>query len=245
MTHNRIKEAILGVDLGQTQHPTALALLLNLEQVFSRHSWREQHDPIHSYWVLAHAEILPLGLSFTEIAKTIVKTLTLVRSQHPIAPLKTTVDATGLGAPAIELIQHELVHYHSTHRDRLGVLEGILFTAGTNVSTGKHNTLPIDLFHVPKLSLLNALATAMENNLLKVPGQLPLKHQLLQQLQSLEIHQSAHHGPTIKINRQADPESIAHADLVMALAMATWRMATLYPNGTQPNMNGSSRFPLL
>jgi hypothetical protein len=244
MTHNTYREAILGVDLGQSQHPTALALLVNLSQSVSRHNWREAHDPVSDYWLLSYAEVLPLGISFTQIARTITATLANLRRHHPAITIKTTVDATGLGAPAIELIQQEIVHYHSSHRERLGALEGIVFTGGATITRTKHNTLPIDLFHVPKLTLLNSVATAMENNLLKVPAKLPLKDQLLQQLQSLEIHHTTHANPTIRINRESDPESIAHADLVMALAMATWRMSTIYPNGKQSSMNGATRFPL-
>jgi len=245
MIHNTYKEAILGVDLGQSQHPTALALLLNLEQSISRHTWREANDPVHQYWLLAYADILPLGVSYSQIAKTIVRTLANLRRQHPAIQIKTAVDSTGLGAPAIELIQQEFVHYQSSTRDSIGRLEGIIFTGGAAVTKAKHNTLPIDLFHVPKITLLNSLAAAMENDLLKVPAKLPLKDQFTKQLHSLEIHHNHHQNPTIRINRQADPEAIAHADLVMALAMATWRMSTIYPNGSQPSINGSSRLPLL
>ena len=244
-THNPHREAILGVDLGQSQHPTALALLLNIEQTLSRHSWRDGTESTTKHWLLAYAEILPLGTSYTQIAQNIVTKLANLRRLHPNLQIRTVADSTGLGAPVLELIQKEIVHYQSTNRQGVGRLEGILFTGGTAVTTTHHNTLPIDLFHVPKLTLLNSLATAIENNLLQVPVKLPHAATLLAQLQSLEIHHKENAQPQIKINRQGDPASIAHADLVMALAMATWRMTTLYPNGTRPSIHGPGQLPLL
>ena len=243
MQHNKHREAILGVDLGQSQHPTALALLLNIEQTISRHSWCDANDPVTKHWLLAHAEIVPLGTSYTEVARTITTRLAALRRLHPIIPIRTAVDATGLGAPAIEMIQQELVRHQASSRQSLGRLEGILFTAGTAVTTSKHNTLPIDIFHVPKLTLLNSLATAIENNLLQVPAKLPLAATLTLQLKSLEIHQREHANPTVRINRDGDTDSIAHADLVMALAMATWRMSQLYPNGTRQSFAGPGPIP--
>ena len=46
MTHTRIPQAILGLDLGQSEDPSALALLLNIEQIISPHNWIDASTPV-------------------------------------------------------------------------------------------------------------------------------------------------------------------------------------------------------
>jgi hypothetical protein len=101
--------------------------------------------------------------------------------------------------------------------------------------------LPVDLFHVPKLDLIETLVQSIESRRLTVIPNLKDRQTLEAQLKSLRYANSRQTGQTtIHVDTNADNPQIANADLVMALAMATWRMKTLYPN---PTLTPPQRLP--
>jgi hypothetical protein len=100
----------------------------------------------------------------------------------------------------------------------------VALTAG-HQSRSTHNR-----HYVPKLELLHTLATSLESGLLKIPDTLPQRAQLTAQFQSLQ-----HNDNKIEVH-SAGNEEVQHADLVMALSMANWRLRQLNPhsNATKP-----------
>ena len=77
----------------------------------------------------------------------------------------------------------------------------------------------------------------MESGQLTTAQNLPDRQTLTAQLKSLRYETSRQTGhSTIQVDTNTDNPQIANADFVMALAMATWRMKTLYPgnNPTPP-----------
>lgn len=238
MIHTKTPQAILGLDLGQSEDPSTMALILNIDQTISPHNWIDSTHPRHNTWQLTATKVFPLGTAYTALAQQIHHTLERFKQQHPTTPITLLADATGIGRPTLEILHKELTSKGGQPKARL---EGIVFTAGATHSKTTHPSLPIDLFHVPKLDPISTLLQSIECHQLKVIPNLPEQQTLVAQLKSLRYANSRQTGQTtIQVDSNASDPQIANADLVMALAMATWRMKCLYPN---PNPNPPQRLP--
>ncbi len=227
MTRTIIKQAILGLDLGQSQDPTAAALLLNIDQTQSPYNWIDSTHPTVNHWRLASTKVWPLQSPYTQVAAHLYKICKSIQLQHPTTPLILLADATGIGRPTLEIIHKEFTSHSKPSPARI---EGIVFTAGTTVTETKHPALPVDLFQVPKLDLIQTLLQAMESNQLQPAPGLADQHILAAQLKSLRYASSRSTGQTtVEVTHSTKSPEIANADLVMALAMAAWRMKSLHP----------------
>jgi len=230
MIHTKIPQAILGLDLGQSEDPSAMALILNINQTISPHTWIDSTHPCHNTWQLTATKVFPLGTAYTALAQQIHQTIERFKQQHPATPITLVADATGIGRPTLEILYKELTSRGGQPKARL---EGIVFTAGATHSKASHPSLPVDLFHVPKLDLIQTLLQSIESQRLRVIPNLKEQETLSAQLKSLRYANSRQTGQTtIHVDTNASNPQIANADLVMALAMATWRMKSLYPNPT-------------
>jgi hypothetical protein len=240
--HNTYRAAALGLDLGHSQHPSALTLLTEVQQIQSHHIWADPSHPKLHHWVVSYAHVFPHYTAFSEVAAETIAVAANFAALQPKASLFIVADSTGLGRPIIEML-------HSSNKAetrRTGRLEGVTFTAGHEYSRYAHPNLPVDMYNVPKLTLLNSLSLAIESGLLKIPANLPERETLLAQLAALEVHypsraqntrgpSAAHAGldtstsrhPIVRLNPdalRADGPTLAHADLVMSLALAAWRL---------------------
>ncbi len=234
MIHTKILQAIFGLDLGQSEDPSALALVCNIEQIHSPHNWIDSTHPVTQTWQLIATKVFPLGTAYTSIATQTRQAIERFKLQYPTAPVTLSADATGIGRPALEIIYQELTSKPGQPQARL---EGIVFTAAGQHTKTSHPTLPVDLFHVPKLDMIENLVQSMESGRLQANPELQHQQTLEAQLKSLRYATSRQTGhTTIQVAGDAANPQIANADLVMALAMATWRMKTLYPQPlpTQP-----------
>jgi hypothetical protein len=246
-THHHHRIAALGLDLGQQRDPSALTLLTEISQITSPHHWYDATHPQSLNWVVSATHVFPLGTPYTDIAEQTIALAAAYAAAHPKTSLFLIADSTGLGRPVLELLRQEQLRLH-TYAKNICRLEGVVFTSGREANRYGHPTLPIDMYNVPKLELLNSLALSIESGLLKIPEDLPNKDVLYAQLNALEVHYpsraQSQHGPTsiqagldttshrapiIRLNPDAlessgAKEVLAHADLVMSLALATWRL---------------------
>ena len=83
MIHTKIPQAILGLDLGQSEDPSAMALILNIDQTISPHNWIDSTHPRHNTWQLTATKVFPLGTAYTALAQQIHQTLERFKQQHP------------------------------------------------------------------------------------------------------------------------------------------------------------------
>ncbi len=165
----------LGLDLGQRQDHTALAVL---------HRYSEPQpgrDPItwqprqRTRLLLTHLDRVPLGVPYLAIIER-VKLLT--RSLHP-APITLSVDASGVGAPVVELLRHA----------RLGCrLLPVNITA-----SGQSHRHPAYGDYVPRRDLLARLRLAFESDTLRIPCAIPHRDALIEELLTLSDRSSARH----------------------------------------------------
>src|SRR5687768_9591813 len=90
----------LGLDLGQAQDHTALALV----------EWNtREEDGLHVYH-LRHLERIPLGTGYPAIAKHVAK---LMATDELKEGCQLLADATGVGRPVVDLLKLEGLRPHS------------------------------------------------------------------------------------------------------------------------------------
>ncbi len=227
MIRTKLHHAVFGLDLGQSGDPSALTLLLHLEQIHSPFTWIDSTHPVTHTWQLAATRIFPLGTAYLKLARQVHRQLQHFHSLYPHVPLTLIADSTGLGRPTLEILHQEL--------DPHVRLEGMVFTGGQQHSRHRHPSLSVDLYHVPKLDLIQHLLHAIECRHLTISPGLKDKETLREQLQSLRYASSRLTGQTtIAVANQSGNPTIGHADLVMALSMAAWRLKEIAPQHPIP-----------
>lgn len=217
----------LGVDLGQSQDYSALALIQEpvwldtqaawsmgqqeggwcwpasltasqIEQARSSNYWAGR--PANPPLAVPHLERIPLGTSYPAIVERVAQVL----ATPPLHPATTAlvVDATGVGAPVVDLFRQAGLRPVP-----------ITITAGT---TPSHD--PEDGSHrVPKRDLVSTVAVLLERRRLKIAEQLAEAALLTRELQAFKRRVSPAASDSYGSWREKD-----HDDLVLALALACW-----------------------
>jgi len=196
----------LGVDLGQSRDATVIIAVEtyrpepDVEQVIA---YNNPRDLLHGrartprsemHFDLVHIEKLPRGLSFPEQAAKIITTaLALGTEERP----RILLDATGLGAPMLDLIR----------RDCPYPVQGAVIGSGNEVTRrGRDLT-------VPKQELVSNLEAVLSTRRLHSVPDLPYAGELDQELRSFGYELSDSGRP-----KYAGRKS--HDDLVSALMLA-------------------------
>jgi hypothetical protein len=213
----------LGLDLGQSQDPTALCVvekvrpelnpeaeaelkhqykahtrgpLARIESDFSK--FMKYNAPTEHQ--LRHLERVDLGTTYPAIVDKLVA---MVTAEPLVGKYQIIADATGCGRPVIDLMQ----------KAKLNVIP-VMITGGhqVNFSEGYYN--------VPKRELVSNLQVLLGNHRLKFAGQIPDRDMLIAELQafSLTINEKAH---DVYEGRQG-----VHDDEVLAIALAAWYSET-------------------
>jgi hypothetical protein len=151
---------IIGVDVGQTNDPTAIAVV--------EHTTREP-KPIYRVRGLYRYR---LGTRYTEVASDITTRL----SQAPFYKnCVVAIDATGVGAPVVDLIKDD---------PRIWEVYAITITAGTAVGgRGYQRT-------APKRDLINTTAVLLQQHRLRIAATLPDTPALANELRNYRIKTS-------------------------------------------------------
>ncbi len=225
---DRIRAVHLGVDLGQTQDYSALAVV----EVGERDTTRQIRDwrtgrmifaPESTYRVQRLMR-LDLGTSWVQIAARIVELVGSLwawendlrkrgelPSDEPALPVDVWADATGVGKPVMELISNGLQASPKTDRAHL---HPVVFTHGDRFTRGAYEGTGDVLGKAYLVSRLQALAQA-EPPLLRLPLRDPEAQTMMQELKDYRI----------KVDTDANDKygaftTGAHDDLVTALGLA-------------------------
>jgi hypothetical protein len=191
----------LGVDLGQRHDPTALAAV---ERVIQRGPEvdRATFQPIaQAIYRVRGLRRLKLGTSYPEI---VAETVSVARTVAARGPTTVVVDATGVGAPVVDLLRAEL--------DSTIPLVPVIFTAGDTMRS-ENGT-----FRVPKKDLVHGLIVLFEDNRLRLLDDHPEARALVNELSNMRIKISGESHASYEAWRQGQ-----HDDMVFALALACWR----------------------
>ena len=199
-----------GLDLGQRQDPAALAILQRL------HRKTNVIDPVSREYVwemffqLRHVERFRLGTPYIRIVE---KLYHLIRDiglgTHPLfipagwplqrghagKPLRTlVVDASGVGAPVVELLRRDIKDC---------TIVPITITKGDTARPDPHAG---GGYYVPRRDLISALRVLLEIDHLKIAAAINNRKELIEELTNLTDRPTAHHD-----------------DLAMATALAAWK----------------------
>ncbi len=166
-------------------------------------------NPRHNHWQLTATKVFPLGTAYTSLAQQILQTIERFKQQQPAKQVTLLADATGISRPTLEILYKELTSRGAQPKARL---EGIVFTSGAAHSRAAHPSLPVDLFHAPKLDLIETLVQSIESGQLKAVPNHPDQATLTAQFKSLRYASSRHTGQTtIHVDANANNPQIAMA----------------------------------
>lgn len=185
----------LGVDLGQRKDHTALAILQRWE------ASNGYDPPVTRHLEVQYLERVPLGTPYTLIADRIRR---LVQDPQLAGRVAVAIDATGVGAPVVDLLRAA----------RLGCdVTAVSITGGDREShSGRtHN--------VPKRDLIAGVQLLLEHGQLRIARRLPAAFQLVKELVDVRATPTANPARP-RLGADGGGE---HDDLVIAVSLACWR----------------------
>lgn len=212
----------IGVDVGQKVDPTAIVVAEQLTRGIETLPGKNE-----AFYVVRHMERLPLGTEYPAVANRIVQIVeNVLARERPVntEPPKITlvVDATGVGAPVIDIIRTPIMHMpHGGGVWRSGSVGGLggrrvtlteaTFTHGDRL-TGKIGGAKMS---VGKAYLVSRLQALFQTARLQLPANHREAEALTRELMDYEI----------KVSEDANDRYGAfkvgtHDDLVTALGLA-------------------------
>jgi hypothetical protein len=194
LTNKEAEMFCVGMDLGQRKDYTAIA-------VVERRDMREafQRTALHSIAV-RHVERLPLGTPYAAVVRRVRE---IVQSDALRGDCSLTVDATGLGAPVMEMLR----------AGRLGCeICAVTITGGEREHANGSGT------SVPKRDLIAEVQTLLERGELRIARDLKGARMLLRELMDVQARAKSNGG--VRVGADGSGE---HDDLVIALALGCWK----------------------
>ena len=196
MSKNTCIHYNIGVDLGISRQPTAIAVI-EQETIYRQGLGVENHE-----LRVRHLERLPLDASYPKVVDRVREVLAALKDSEQAEPSNLIVDITGTGRAVSDLMK----------QSGLSPIN-VTITAGAGEQDAAFNE-----WRIGKADLVGTLQVLYQTDKLKVARDLPLTPILIEELQAFKLK-----PPTINPN---DPESWRegqHDDLVFAVALAAWR----------------------
>jgi hypothetical protein len=192
-----------GLDLGQQQDYTALAVAERLEvgtgeRVADPDTVLGETTAVHYH--VRHLERLPLGTSYPEVVKRVQA---LVTQPPLVGDVALAVDATGVGLPVVDWLRTAALGETA--------LFPVLITAGA------HEHHERGAYHVPKGVLVARLQVLLQTERLKIAAALPEAATLTRELLNFKVKVTLAAHETYEAWREG-----IHDDLVLAAALAVW-----------------------
>jgi hypothetical protein len=192
-----------GLDLGQKQDPSAVALI---ERTLIVYDARDAYtcEPItRTECRLVHAERIPLGTPYPQVVRRVCQLLNAAPPAAAEGPA-LVVDATGVGTPVVDLFRTRALP---------GRMVPVVITGGDSVRQDGGT------FRVPKRDLVSGLQVAFESGSLVLDSSVPAVETLIGELMSMRSTVTARGHERIEAWREG-----AHDDLVLAVGLAWWWM---------------------
>jgi hypothetical protein len=192
------QEYYLGLDLGQKKSHMAIAI------VERRTDWIEFRNPVT--WAMEREDVTPprvlvrhlervrLGTSYMDVADRVRE---LAWSNELRGRTKVVVDATGAGAPVVDILRRD-----QDLLQRACELDSVTITSGSAVRKGPKK----GEWWVPKQDLITGLVLMLAEEKLEISRELPEARRLIEEV--------------VRYGRDEGFQD----DLVLALSLATWRM---------------------
>lgn len=184
----------VGLDLGKQQDFSAVAVVEKESRAQAFLS------PVFVAMRIRYLERLPLGTPYTAVVGRVAEMM-----RHPAlaGESRLVVDATGVGAPVVEMLRSS----------RLGcAVTAVTITSGESAH-GRGEE-----WHVPKKDLLGGLQVLLEEGRLKIPRKLKETATLVKELTDIRFTPKS--GGRMGMGAEGYGE---HDDLALAVALACWR----------------------
>src|ERR1041384_4429381 len=185
---------VIGLDLGQSRDPTAIAVVRSVPRSGEAGRDRFREDGTEVYQC-GHLERLPLGTPHPAIVGHVAGLLERLPRGSELV-----IDFTGVGRPVFDMFEIAGI-------DPIGVL----ITGGTSESRDGR------VYSVPKINLVSGVQALLHEERLKIHRELPEAPTLVAELQNFRVDFTTAGHMTF------NARSGAHDDLVLALAIAVWR----------------------
>ena len=184
----------VGLDLGAKRDHSALAVVEKVERV------RPYQNPEPGTLLVRHVERVPLGTPFGEVVEMVRDT---VWDPAVAGQAVVVADATGLGAPVIEMLRAA----------RLGCdITAVTITSGDRAVQRGND------WNVPKRDLIAGVQVLLEQGGLRIARTLEGAQSLIEEL--VDVRATVRVNGRVRLGADGCGE---HDDLVIALALACWR----------------------
>lgn len=184
----------VGLDLGKRQDYSAVAVVERFENA------RAWLSPDFQKMQVRHLERLPLGTPYTRVVSRVAEIMRHPDLAQPgSGGSRLVVDATGVGAPVVEMLR---------------ALRPACRVTAVTITGGENAHGSGEEWHVPKKDLMVGLQVLLEDGQLKIHRKLAEAATLVRELMAIQMgSMSGGHGE--------------HDDLALAVALACWRARRL------------------
>jgi hypothetical protein len=197
---------VVGLDLGQAQDFTALAVLSRL-----RLTGTERPQDRQPPYAVPHLQRFPLGTPYPQIVRAVID---LLRTP-PLPGCMFVVDQTGVGGAVVDMLTDALQGRVTCD------FCPITITGGHEVTRSERGQL-----RVPKKELVACLQVLLQTRRLKVAQALPEAATLVRELETFRVKITEAANETFGVWREGQ-----HDDLVLAVALAAWMGEGCLPEG--------------
>lgn len=190
------REVVVGVDLGQSVDPTAVAVVEQQRLVGPAGPAQRKAREVPLEYTLRTLERLPLQMPYPAQADYI----NAILRRLPVADVPVFMDYTGVGRPVFDIMRERRV-------PRL-VPVTIGFGGDAKSKASGH--------YVPKVELVSRVQSCLHRGVLHLPAGLPLVQAMRRELLDFRVTFTAAGNATF------GARSGAHDDLILALSLALW-----------------------
>ena len=204
----------VGLDLGQKQDPTAIAVVEWAEYNGAWDAVAYSHR-VETSLSLRHLERIPLGTPYPEVVYRVGCTMRS-RQLANAERRHLVVDGTGVGPAVVDLLRQE---------DLQSKLWAVTITGG---DTERYVD---DYYRVPKRDLIIGLQVLMEQGGLQIAEGMKEGATLVKEMAEMRVKISGGAREQFGAWRRGE-----HDDLVLAVALACWGVRKVTPRVSRPQM---------
>lgn len=197
----------IGVDLGQSQDPTAVVLVEREKVVLPERDAATWENLVEYNYHVKGTRRLKLGTPYPEIVNQVLSVASLLPGPRQIVYV---VDATGVGRPVVDLL-----------KDAVGNVAPIVPVIFTGGEVQRYDQ---GFYTVPKKDLIHNVMVLLQTGRLKIAERSEDSRTLVHELTNMRMKLTASANETYEAWRQGQ-----HDDLVFALALACWRAKKMEP----------------
>lgn len=210
-----MNEYLVGVDLGQANDYTAIAVLHRAERVTPRgeHGIREwfagekPKPPVReSVYEARHLERMPLGTPYPKQVERVTRIMTDLTNREDVrlghATVRLVVDQTGVGRPVVDMLR--------------GAGQRGLYAV--SIHGGDAATREGHEYRVPKRELVSVVQVLLQTDRLGIAASLPEAQTLTREMLAFKVTFNATGHDTYGNDWRENP----HDDMVLAVALAAW-----------------------